>query len=109
MNGGPDLQGEVYQDTDAGGAILPDYYLHTTAAEDAEAKALLDAELGKTSPYRPGNTCRDFSKNQFNLIKGLGIGTPGAPPARTPVPMDWSQDFINSLQNLIYILTPAHH
>ena len=86
VNGDPGFGGAVYTDTSHGGEILPDYYLHTAADEDARAKALLDAELGSKAPYRPWRTCRNFSQNQFNKIKGLGIGTPGAPPPRTPAP-----------------------
>jgi len=108
VNGEPYLQGEVYEDTEKGGPILSDNYLHTTATEDARVKALLDAELGKKSTYGPGNTCRDFSKKQFKRIKDLGIGKLGAPPSRTPVPMDWSpyRDRIQSGTNAV---TPAHH
>jgi RHS repeat-associated protein len=86
VNGDPWLGGQVYNDTSHGGEILPDYYLHTTLDEDARVKALLDAQLGNKAPYRPWRTCRNFSEGQFQKIKGLGIGTPAAPPSRTPAP-----------------------
>jgi RHS repeat-associated protein len=86
VNGDPWLGGEVYKDTSLGGEILPDYYLKTTKAQDAYVKALLDAELGKKAPYRPWRTCRSFSQAQFNRIRGLGIGTPAAPPSRSLAP-----------------------
>lgn len=86
VNGDPWLGGAVYNDTSHGGEILPDYYLHTTGDEDARVKALLDAQLGNKAPYRPWRTCRNFSQNQFNRIKAMGIGTPSAPPPRTPAP-----------------------
>jgi RHS repeat-associated protein len=86
VNGDPWLGGEVYQDTSLGGEILPGYYLKTTTAQDAYVKALLDAELGKKAPYRPWRTCRSFSQGEFNRIRGLGIGSPAAPPSRSPAP-----------------------
>ncbi len=86
VNGDSWLGGEVYNDTSHGGEILHDYYLHTTADEDARVKALLNAQLGNKAPYRPWRTCRNFSQNQFNKIKGLGIGTAGPPPPRSPAP-----------------------
>jgi len=86
VNGDSWLGGEVYNDTSHGGEILPDYYLHTTAVEDARVKALLDAQLGNKAPYRPWRTCRNFSQNQFNKIKDQGIGKAGPPPPRSPAP-----------------------
>jgi RHS repeat-associated protein len=85
VNGDPWFGGEVYKDTSHGGEILPDFYLHTTANEDARVKALLEAQLGNKAGYRPWRTCRSFSQNQFSMIKGLGIGRLAAPPARKPV------------------------
>lgn len=66
VNGDPWLGGGVYKDTSLGGNILPDYYLHTTADEDARVKALLEAQLGNKAPYRQetwGQTGRSL-KNQ---------------------------------------------
>ena len=86
VNGDSWLGGEVYKDTSHGGEILPDNYLHTTAAGDARVKALLETQLGNKAPYRPWRTCRNFSQNQFNNIKSLGVGKAGPPPPRTPAP-----------------------
>jgi len=112
VNGDPWFGGEVYKDTEHGGEILPDYYLKTTAAEDAEVKRLLDAELGKKAPYRPWNTCRNFSQSQFNRIKNLGIGKSSAPPQRIPMPGAKSPIVPSStstsawdLQNLLDVLS----
>jgi RHS repeat-associated protein len=109
VNGDPSLGGEVYQDMEHGGDILPDSYLYTNASEDALVKGYLDFQLGRKSPWRPWNSCRTFSKREFQFFKNLGIGTPGAPPSRTPVPIDWAQYFQNLLQRLIDLTTPAHH
>lgn len=86
VNGDARLGGEVYKDTSLGGEIQAGYYLKTTPDEDARVKALLDAQLGNKAPYRPWRTCRNFSEDQFNKIKAMGIGTPTAAPPRTPAP-----------------------
>jgi hypothetical protein len=86
VNGDPWLGGEVYKDISQGGEILREYYRHTTAAEDARIKRLLDGQLGRKAGYRPWRTCRTFSQSQFNRISELGIGFAAAPPVRPPVP-----------------------
>jgi RHS repeat-associated core domain len=74
--------GEVYQDTSHGGDFVPGYYLKTTAAQDAIAKAHLDSLLGSRAGYRPWRTCRNFSQDQFKNFQKQGIGAPAPPPAR---------------------------
>jgi RHS repeat-associated protein len=83
---GNGLEGMVYQDTSLGGNFYPGYYLHTTPAEDALAKAHLDSLLGNKAGYRPWNTCRTFSFNQFKYFQDKKFGKPGPPPPRAKNP-----------------------
>lgn len=76
----------MYQDISHGGDFYPGYYLDTTPAEDALAKAHLDGLLGNTAGYRPWNTCRTFSFNQFKYFQDKKIGKPGPPPPRPKNP-----------------------
>src|SRR5208337_1321810 len=62
------------------------YYLRTTPYEDSQVRAMLNSQVGDTAPYRPWQTCRNFSQDQFNKIKNLGIGTPAMPPLRSLPP-----------------------
>ena len=83
---GNGLEGMVYQDISHGGDFYPGYYRQTTPAEDALAKAHLDSLLGNTAGYRPWNTCRTFSFNQFKYFQDKGFGKPGPPPPRAKNP-----------------------
>jgi RHS repeat-associated protein len=83
------LLGEVYQDRNQGGEILPGYYIKTNSDEDAEALEYLQLQqhglsggVGGFGIYQPANTCRDFSMNAFDALQSLGIGEPSAPPPR---------------------------
>jgi len=87
---GNGLEGMVYQDVSHGGDFYPGYYLHTTAAEDAIAKAHLDSLLGSKDGYRPWRTCRTFSIKQFDHFKAEGLGTLGPPPPRAKDPRNSS-------------------
>jgi RHS repeat-associated protein len=83
---GNGLEGMVYQDVSHGGDFYPGDYLHTTPAEDALAKVHLDSLLGNTAGYRPWNTCRTFSFNQFKYFQDKAFGKPGPPPPRAKNP-----------------------
>ena len=43
---------------------------------------MLDATVGQKSPYRPWNTCRNYSFEQWGAVKAMGIGTPETTPGR---------------------------
>jgi hypothetical protein len=94
------LQGTVYVDTVKGGDYATwfakngietgdigshDYYLKTTAEQDALATKMLDAEIGKHDLYVIGlNTCRQFSQAWFYILGNTvgGVVSPG--PVRAP-------------------------
>jgi len=84
------VAGTVYEDTTLGGAIQPGSYLVTSPAEDAEVVWNLRQLVGGPNPftsnggsYTIGNTCRDFTRENWSAISGAGVGTP-APPPFTP-------------------------
>ncbi len=79
-------EGKVYIDTEHGGNYIPGYYLTTTDDEDLVANIYLMNQVGNTDQYWPWNTCRDFSKKQFDILKRNGIGKCGTPPARSTDP-----------------------
>jgi RHS repeat-associated protein len=87
VNRDPGLVGEVYKDVSHGGEIDSTHYLYTTPAEDALVKAYLDAQLGNKAGYRPWRTCRNFSQDQFDLIKNMVYSGPVliAPSGSRPV------------------------
>jgi hypothetical protein len=86
VNGDPWFGGEVYRDVSHGGDILPGYYRRTTPDEDALIRSMLERQLGNKAPYRPWNTCRNFSQKQFKQIEDKNIGVPASPPPRRPNP-----------------------
>ncbi len=75
------LEGEVYIDHNAGGKIDGEHYLKTTPAEDQKIKTTLDAEVGEKGAYLPWSTCRDYSQNEYDKIKGE-YGEETNPPER---------------------------
>jgi RHS repeat-associated protein len=88
VNGDPYLGGEVYQDISLLGTFYPGYYLDTTLIEDDAAKRYLNGLLGTKAPYRPWNTCRNFSFTYFDLFVQAGFGKPGTPPVRPGNPLN---------------------
>ncbi len=89
------FMGEVYLDTKHGGTIDPNYYLKTDewGWEDFIASVYLSSLLGEKARYIPwSRTCRTFSREQFNYLKNLGLGTPATPPKRASCPNNPSSD-----------------
>jgi len=86
VNGQGFLEGEVYEDVNKGGNFYPGYYLNTAIEQDKAAQRYLDSLLGNEGQYSPWNTCRNFSIDEFNMLKKAGYGKPGNPPARKSNP-----------------------
>jgi hypothetical protein len=77
--------GSVYIDTQCGGTIVSDMYLHTTPEEDLEIMDTLNSLVGSSGLYCPGLfSCREWSQDQFGFFKDLGYGTLATPPERSP-------------------------
>lgn len=76
------FEGKVYRDTVLGGAILDDYYLVTSNGGDSKINDYLKAQLGDQEVYTPWNTCRTYSRKQFNNIADLFPSQPASAPKR---------------------------
>ena len=99
INGNGLLGGEVYRDTSLGGDYYPGYYLQTSAAEDALAKAYLDSLVGNQGTYYPWNTCRTFTFKEFDKFRTRGYGKPIIPQPRPRPPSAGSYNVPTSLSS----------
>ena len=81
------FEGEVYEDINPGGKILPASYRRTTAEQDEMINQYLSSLVGTPAPYRPWRTCRSFSFDQFSVLEDSSLaGKSIVPPVRSVSP-----------------------